>query len=137
MTTLKEALLTLQGHLAAGRITQKEYDQAVRERAGRTITQYGTLRAKKKSQPTAFDSGMPASLGVQRSMSRSCKVDSGKPAPEVQVRDMKIAYDRDRVAMGCNSVLTKVVKGGGLEYLKARGKLTATVGEIVGQSTGG
>lgn len=113
MQTLRDAMLVLQGHLAAGRITEDEYKDAVRERAGRLLGGSGRLLPKRAWIGTEVNGerALPASQAAQRGHSRSVKLYSGKPAPEVQVRDMQIAYDRERVAMGCRSALVKVVKG--------------------------
>jgi hypothetical protein len=106
-------MLVLQGHLAAGRITKDEYKTAVKERSGRTISQTGRLLPKRAWIGTEVNGerALPASQASQRGMSRSVKHYNGKPAPEVQERDLLIAYDRERVAMGCRSALVKVVKG--------------------------
>jgi hypothetical protein len=113
MKMLKRELLKLQGAVKAGLISDQEYKQAVRERAGRMLTSSGRLVPKRAWIGTEVNGerAMPASQIGQRGMSRSTKLWSGKPAPEIQVRDMQIAYDRERVAAGCRSALVKVVKG--------------------------
>jgi hypothetical protein len=93
MRTLQHELLRLQRIVTTGVISEDEYQQVITERRGRTLTARGNLAIKRKSQPTAFDSGQPASLGVQRSISRSVKPWDGKAAPEVQLRDMQIKWN--------------------------------------------
>lgn len=113
MRTLQREMLRLQGLLAIGAITKDEYKLVLVERSGRTISQTGRLLPKRAWIGTEVNGerALPASNANQRGMSRSVKLWNGKPAPEVQERDLKIAYDRSRVAMGCRSALVKVVKG--------------------------
>jgi hypothetical protein len=113
MRTLREQMLKLQGARATGLISDDEYKQAVRERLGRTISSTGQLLPKRAWIGTEVNGerAVPASQANQRGMSRSVKLWNGKPAPEVVERDLRIAYDRERIAMGFGSVLVKVVKG--------------------------
>jgi len=113
MQTLRDAMLVLQGHLTAGRITEDEYKQAVRERLGRTLSQSGRLLPKRAWIGTEVNGerALPASQASVKPYSRSTKLWTGKPAPEVQERDFRIRYDREMVAAGCRSALVKVVKG--------------------------
>jgi hypothetical protein len=113
MRTLRDAMLTLQGALRAGVISEDEYKAAVRERSGRMLGSSGRLLPKRGWIGTEVNGerALPASQSAQRGHARSVKLWNGKPAPEVQLRDMQIAYDRERVAMGCRSALVRVVKG--------------------------
>ena len=94
MKTLAKSLLRLQTLRSQGVITDAEYAQVMAERRSRMVNSRGRL----------------VDEVVQRSVSRSVKHWDGKPAPEVQTRDMQIAYDRERVAMGMRSALVRVVK---------------------------
>jgi len=113
MKTLRSEMLRLQTALRQGLIGKDEYKIAVRERTGRTINSRGRLLPKRGWVGTEVNGErvIAASNAVSRPYSRSVKAYDGKPAPEVQERDIRIRYDREMVAMGCRSTLVKVVKG--------------------------
>lgn len=113
MRTLRNEMLRLQMALTQGLIAESEYKLAVRERAGRTLSQSGRLLPKRSWIGTEVNGerAISASQAAQRGHSRSVKLWKGKPAPEVQERDLRIAYDRQMVAAGCRSTLVRVVKG--------------------------
>lgn len=113
MRTLRDQMLALQGALSAGLITKAQYREAMRDRQGLLLQPNGRLARKRSRIGTEVNCERvsPASQSGQRGHSRSVKLWNGKPAPEVQIRDMQIAYDAERVAMGCRSALVRVVKG--------------------------
>jgi Fe2+ transport system protein FeoA len=114
MRTLKEQLVALERRYNAGVISLEEYEQAVRERRSRVLRQSGYLAPLRKSQPTAFDNGMPASTVVQTRMVRgeSSAVRKETPRdPLLKLRDAAVKLDRKLVAMGFKPLLPiKVVK---------------------------
>lgn len=111
MRTLRDMMLRLQTAVSKGLITEDEYKLAIRERSGRTLSQAGNLRPKRGWIGTEVNGErvMAASNAVSRPYSRSVKIYNGKPAAEVQERDLRIAYDRQMVAAGCRSALVKQV----------------------------
>lgn len=131
MRTLKDEMLTLESALRTGLISEDEHKQAVRERAGRLLGSSGRLLPNRGWVGTEVNGerAVPASQAAQRGHSRSVKLWNGKPAAEIQVRDMRIAYDRERVAMGCRSALVKVVKGVGRQ-VKPTVALAVAVGKV-------
>lgn len=112
MRTLRDTMLRLQDAASSGVISEDEFKLAVRERSGRTLSQTGNLRPKRGwiGSEVNGERVSPASNAVSRPYSRSVKAYDGKPAPEVQERDIRVKYDRQMVAMGCRSALVKVVK---------------------------
>lgn len=105
MRTLRDEMLRLQGALRTGVIGEDEYEQALAERSGRTISQTGRLLPKRGWVGTEVNGerATMASQSVQRGHSRSVKLDKAKSAPEVRARDMLIK---------AGAYPVRVVKGG-------------------------